>query len=107
MPFRFFAFPHAIAEPHGYALTPEKFQTSKVENMTSMFGNCRSLVLLDVSGFDTSSVTQMNTMFMNCKSLPILDLSVWDYSQVASHIKMLAGSSMEDIYGADGEGLFR
>ena len=43
--------------------------TSKVEDMNSMFAGCSSLTTLNLSGFDTSLVDDMYQMFCGCNSL--------------------------------------
>ncbi len=45
------------------------FDTSKVVNMSLMFGYCSDLTTLDLSSFDTSKVTDMEAMFVGCDSL--------------------------------------
>jgi len=40
--------------------------SSKVEDMSSMFAYCRYLVTLDLSGFNTKNVTNMSKMFYEC-----------------------------------------
>ena len=60
----------------------ENLDTSQVTNMSSMFGDCKNLLSLDVSDFDTSQVVTMNGMFAECQSLTSLDLSHFDTSQV-------------------------
>lgn len=60
------------------------FNTSNVTEMWSMFYNCRSLTSLDVSSFNTSSVTNMNLMFGSCCSLTSLDLSNFNTSNVTN-----------------------
>ena len=47
----------------------DKFDTSNVTDMSSMFGNCSSLAYLDLSGFDTSKVARMVMTFYNCPAL--------------------------------------
>ena len=64
------------------------FNTSKVKNMKEMFRKLNNLVYLDVSSFDTSSVTDMNYMFSECKSLTSLVLR-FDTSKV---------ENMEDMF---------
>ena len=56
--------------------------TSKVEDMNSMFAGCSSLTTLNLSHFDTSNVTDMSYMFVGCISLKKLDLSRFDTSKV-------------------------
>ena len=43
--------------------------TSKVEDMNSMFAGCSSLTTLNLSHFDTSMVDDMYQMFCGCNSL--------------------------------------
>ena len=45
------------------------FNTSKVEKMYYMFGNCSALTSLNVNSFDTQNVTDMRYMFSGCTSL--------------------------------------
>jgi len=46
------------------------FDTSKVTNMTSMFGNCSSLKTIYISNiWNVTSVTNGDSMFYNCTSL--------------------------------------
>ena len=69
----------------------EKFDTSKVTNMSYMFYNCKSLKKLDVSGFDTSKVTDMHNMFSYCSNLKELDVSGFDTSKVTDMNGMFNG----------------
>lgn len=54
----------------------EKFDTSKIINMSKMFAGCTSLEELDLVCFDTSSATNMNLMFLGCKNLSIKGLTL-------------------------------
>lgn len=70
----------------------DNFDTSKVENMTTMFYQCTGLTTLDVSSFNTSNVTNMQAMFggygnkkMHFKSL---DISNFDTSKVENMYMM-------------------
>ena len=56
--------------------------TSKVQNMCSMFGYCKNLTSLDLSSFDTSNVTDISYMFYICENLTTLDLSRFNTSKV-------------------------
>ena len=58
------------------------FNTSLVKNMRALFFNCPLLMSLDVSNFDTSRVTDMYGMFYNCKLSQILDLGNFNTSLV-------------------------
>ena len=98
------------------------FNTSKVTYMGSMFSNCSSLAILDLSSFNTSQVTDMrymiggqfyglsltnldlssfntskvtnmNGMFSNCSSLTNLDLSSFDTSNVTNMDNMFSNCS--------------
>lgn len=60
----------------------EKFNTSKVTNMRSMFAYCSKLESLDLSTFDTKNVTTMYHMLMYTSRLTSLDLSTFDMSSV-------------------------
>ncbi len=76
-----------------------EFDTSQVENMIAMFGDCRSLVSLDLSKFNTASVSNMNSMFYNCRSLKYLDISGFDTSQVTDMYQMFY--NCESLTGLD------
>ena len=56
--------------------------TEKVQNMSCMFHDCKSLTILDLSSFDTSNVQDMSFMFCGCQSLSSLDLRSFDTSNV-------------------------
>ena len=71
----------------------ESLDTSKVTNMSSMFGNCQNLKEINVSKFDTSNVTDMSNMFYFCKSLATLDVSHLDTSKVTKMNTMFYGCS--------------
>ena len=60
----------------------EYFDTSKVTNMSHIFGRCRSLKSIDLSYFDTSNVTDMSYMFHDCINLTTVDLSKLNISKV-------------------------
>ncbi len=62
----------------------KNWNTNKVTNMYRTFGDCESIISLDISGFDTSNVTSMQEMFCNCKSLKTLDLRGFDTSNVTT-----------------------
>jgi len=61
-----------------------KLDTSKVTTMHFMFGICRSLEELDLSGFNTANVETMANMFYECAGLEELDLSRFDTSKVTN-----------------------
>lgn len=64
--------------------------TSEVTDMGGMFGLCRSLTELDLTGFDTSCVTDMSGMFMFCESIETLDLGSFDTSRVMDMSEMFS-----------------
>jgi len=75
----------------------EYFNTSKVTNMSNMFGasmfSASALISLDLSNFDTSKVTDMSNMFSNTSALTSLDLSNFDTSKVTNMAYMFNSAS--------------
>ena len=67
--------------------------THNVIDMNSMFYNCNSLTILDLSKFNTSNVTDMSLMFYKCSSLKELNLSNFNTSKVENMNWMFAGCS--------------
>ena len=68
------------------------FDTSRVTDMTNMFGGCSKLTTIrGLDSLDTSRVTNMSFMFRGCSSLTSLDLSSWDTSRVTNIFKMFWG----------------
>lgn len=65
--------------------------TSEVTDMGGMFGLCRGLTELDLTGFDTSRVTDMSGMFHYCESIKTLDLRSFDTANVTDMSEMFAG----------------
>ena len=53
---------------------PEIFNTSKVKSINSLFYDCISLIVLNLSSFDTSKITDMRYTFYNCYNLKYLDI---------------------------------
>ena len=70
-----------------------KLDTSKVENMYSMFSRARGLENLDLSKWDTSKVKNMAGMFEEARGLENLDLSKWNTSQVKNMAGMFSEAS--------------
>ncbi len=64
------------------SLDLSKFNTEKVEGMTSMFEECKNLSSLDLSKFNTEKVTDMRGMFYGCQKLTSLDLSNFNTANV-------------------------
>ena len=64
------------------------FDTSQVINMKRMFHGCENLKEIDVSRFDTSQVTDMEGMFDWCRNLKEIDVSRFDTSQVTDMKRM-------------------
>ena len=62
----------------------DKWDTSNVTTMQSMFYSCYDLTTLDLSNFDTSNVTNMRWMFSHCINFTTLDLSGFDTSNVTT-----------------------
>ena len=51
-----------------------KFITKKVNDLSSMFNQCRTIERLDLSSFEISNVKDMSNMFSECNSLKELNL---------------------------------
>ena len=80
------------------------FNTSFVENTSSMFEECRLIMSLEpISNWDVSSVTNMSNMFLYCESLTSLnELSNWDVSSVTDMSFMFEHvSSISSLSGLD------
>lgn len=84
----------------------DKWDTSHVRNMHSLFKHCDALEYIDVSGWDTSNVEDMAEMFMYTPMYgthdtpaekPILDLSSWDVSHVRDMMYMFAFTSFSKV----------
>ena len=67
------------------------FDTSKANDLSSMFYQCSSLISLDVSNFDTSNVTNIRHMFGDCESLTSLNVSNFNTSKVINMSSMFSG----------------
>ena len=74
-------------------LNVSNFNTSRVTDMSHMFEDCSSLMNLDLSRFDTHQVTDMRYMFYECSSLASLDVGTFDTSQVTNMCYMFCGCS--------------
>ena len=64
--------------------------TSKLIDMSFMFGYCSGLTSLDVSSFNTSNVLSMYGTFCGCSGLKSLDVSNFDTSKVTYMSSMFA-----------------
>ena len=73
-----------------------KLDTSKVENMYSMFSRARGLENLDLSKWNTSKVTNMGAMFSDTR-LTNLDIGGWDTSQVTDMEYMFYGTRLANL----------
>ena len=67
------------------------WNTSNVTDMSSMFYDCNGLISLDLSSFNTSNVTDMASTFSKCSGLTSLDLSIWDTSKLNNMSSMFYG----------------
>ena len=73
----------------------EKFNTSRVINMSTMFQNCINLSSLDLSSFDTSNVTDMSYMFCETKNLKNIYVGPnWTMKNVTSSNYMYSNSGV-------------
>lgn len=64
------------------SLDLSSFNTTNVENMSSMFEMCLNLKTLDVSNFNTANVTDMSHMFYRCEKLENLNITNFVTSSV-------------------------
>ena len=67
-----------------------RFDTSKVTDMSWMFSSMEALTELDVSSFNTSNVTDMGGMFNGLYVLTELDISSFDTSKVINMSRMFS-----------------
>ena len=70
-----------------------KLDTSKVENMNSMFYGAEGLMNLDIGKWDTSKVTNMKNMFFVAEGLTNLDIGKWNTSKVTDMTGMFSRAS--------------
>ena len=75
------------------SLDVSSFNTSNVLSMYGTFCGCSGLKSLDVSNFDTSKVTHMSSMFAFCGSLKSLDVRNFNTSNVTDMSGMFGGCS--------------
>lgn len=74
------------------------FNTSNVDSMLLMFGDCSSLTSLDLGGFNTTKVYNMTSMFNGCTSLKTINLSSFNTSKIQSIGNMFSEcNSLESI----------
>ena len=71
-------------------ITFNNIDTSNVTSMNSMFHNCGSLSLLDLSKFNTSKATDMVSMFSYCVNLSSIKLSSLNTENVTNMTGMFA-----------------
>ena len=69
------------------------FQIINIYNTECMFGNCSSITSLNLSNFNTSNVISMAGMFGNCCSLVSLNLSSFNTSNVKNMAGMFGNCS--------------
>ena len=73
------------------SINTNNFNTENVTSMYYMFYNCAALTTLDVSNWDTSNVTNMQGVFNSCTALTQLDVSNWNTSNVTDMSYMFCG----------------
>ena len=86
----------------------DKFDTSRVKNMSQMFYGCPKLREIALQGIDVSGVTDMSYMFCKCSSLESLDLRGLNTSNVTNMASLFYGcSSLKslDLRGLDTSGV--
>ena len=64
---------------------------SSLASMSGMFGDCHSLITVDLTGLNTSKVTDMSTMFRLCESLTSVNLRGINTSSVTNMSSMFFG----------------
>ena len=70
----------------------EYLNTSEVENMSNLFGDCSSLTELDLSHFNTGNVTDMSGMFSECSSLKTIYVGdQWSTASITNGKNMFYG----------------
>ena len=74
----------------------DKFNTSKVTNMSGMFNECHEIEYIDLSNFNTSNITNMSYMFNNCNKLKYLSLLNFSISINCVTKNMLKFSSKQN-----------
>ena len=79
----------------GLILDLSNFDTSRVNDMSSMFSGSRATTL-DLSSFDTSKVTNMSSMFSG-SAATALDLSSFDTSKVTNMDSMFSYSNAPNL----------
>ena len=86
------------------------FDTSNVKSMASMFFNCLSMEVIDLTDFDTSNVTDMSSMFRfgvgygvgsSASLREIKGLEDFDTSKVTNMDRMFDGSSIVNFEGVE------
>ena len=73
------------------------FNSSGIEDMSSLFNGCNSLTYINFSKSNTQSLTNMGRMFSNCGSLKGLDLSMFDTSLVVDMTELFYGCNSLEI----------
>ena len=67
------------------------FNTSNVESMILMFGQCFSLNYINVDVFDTRKVVYMDKMFTNCRKLTSIDITNFNTTKAVGMSEMFSG----------------
>ena len=70
-----------------------------IEDMSSLFFLCTSLIYVNFSSFSSKNVTNMEAMFYGCKSLTQVDLSSFNTQKVVNMLGMFYGC--ENLIKAD------
>ena len=80
------------------SLDISSFKTDKVTNMMNMFCRCSSLTSLDVSSFNTKNVEDMDGLFYGLASLKTLDVSNLNTTKITDMSVMFQGcSSLKEL----------
>lgn len=83
------------------SITFNNFDTSKMEDLHSLFIECREVTSLNLSGWDTRLIDSIDCAFLDCDKLQSLDLSWWDLSNVKNHYDdnmVCLANSLKTVY---------
>lgn len=70
-----------------------KLNTSKVQNMSSMFMDANKLTSVNIPNWDTSSVTDMSELFEGASSLSSINIGSWKTKNVQDMNRMFENTS--------------
>ena len=77
--------------------TINNLDVSSVENMANMFTNCSSLESINIANWNVSKVQSMANMFNYCTKLVSIDLSSWNMSNVSNNSTMFQNTGFKTL----------